>query len=149
MTHRPRRARACGHSIKLDLDHVGEAQRLPERARVLASPDAALGNEPGGDDHACEAMTTRVRTASGAAAFVTACGTALNPETPQLLRSEAGVLDAFPDARVPASAARRLRRRGKGWLSLSKTFPAHRRLHHGTATTSCESVTRFESSARY
>ncbi|MGO4360949.1 hypothetical protein [Terrabacter sp. RAF57] len=38
----------------------------------------------------------RVRTANGAAAFVKACGTTLNPKTPDLLRAEARVLGAFP-----------------------------------------------------
>ncbi|MGO4603922.1 phosphotransferase family protein [Terrabacter sp. 2YAF2] len=39
----------------------------------------------------------RVRTASRAAAFVKACGTDLNPNTPVLLRAEARVLAALPE----------------------------------------------------
>ena len=39
----------------------------------------------------------RVRTSSGTAAFVKACGTHLHPATPDLLRDEARVLSALPE----------------------------------------------------
>lgn len=83
-----------GHAVGA---RIGYGQAPPEVHRwverqlggaVTDVIDCAGGMSPG--------PAARVRTASGAAAFVKACGTVLNPQTPELLRSEARVLDAFP-----------------------------------------------------
>lgn len=56
---------------------------------VVSAIDCVGGMSPG--------PAARVRTASGAAAFVKGCGVALHPATPDLLRDEARVLAALPE----------------------------------------------------
>lgn len=84
-----------GHAVGV---RIGYAQ-APERVRrwveghlggdVVDVVDCVGGLSPG--------PAARVRSASGSAAFVKACGTDLNPTTPDLLRAEARVLAAFPE----------------------------------------------------
>jgi aminoglycoside phosphotransferase len=87
--------RMGGHAVGV---RIGFAQAPPRVQRwverqlggdVVAVVDCVGGMSPG--------PAARVRTASGAAAFVKACGADLNPSTPELLRLEARVLAALPD----------------------------------------------------
>ena len=56
--------------------------------RVVEAVDCVGGMSPG--------AAARVRSASGVRAFVKACGPELNPDTPNLLRTEARVLASLP-----------------------------------------------------
>ena len=84
-----------GHAVGV---RIGFAQAP---ARVQQWVERRLGGEVVGVVDCVGGMSpgpaARVRTASGTAAFVKACGTALDPATPELLRAEARVLAALPD----------------------------------------------------
>lgn len=84
-----------GHAVGVRIPYAqapGHVQRWVEDrlgGDLTQVVDCVGGMSPG--------PAARVRTASGSAAFVKACGAGLNPNTPDLLRAEARVLAALPE----------------------------------------------------
>ncbi len=84
---------------------------------TLGSPVVTAVEQVGGMSPGC---ATRVRTAGGTRAFVKAVGPELNPDTPDLFRHEASVLDHLPDNPLwaaPLAVLDEPRERG-GWVAL-------------------------------
>lgn len=83
-----------GHAVGARIGYADASPRVHRwvdqrlGGSVSAVVDCVGGMSPG--------PAARVRSRAGAAAFVKACGTDLNPDTPELLRSEARVLSALP-----------------------------------------------------